>query len=82
MLLKVEKDTTLEKDASLDILKESDYTFGFDYLINENFTLGLSYERGGYSSIRFTYKNNPKDQAKNMSIKRQKYLLMMINILG
>ena len=70
------------KDASLEYPdRESDYTFGFDYLINENFSVGLSHERGGYSSIRFTYKNNPKDQLKNMSIKRLKYLLMMINIL-
>ena len=65
MLLKVEKDTTLLEDASLEYPdRESDYTFGLDYLINENFTLGLSYERGGYSSIRFTYKNNPKRSSK------------------
>ena len=37
MLLKVEKDTTLLEDASLEYPdRESDYTFGFDYLINEN----------------------------------------------
>jgi len=65
VLLKVEKDTTLMEDASLEYPeRENDYTFGFDYLVNENFTLGFSNERGGYSSFRFVYKNNPKRSTK------------------
>ena len=48
MLLKVEKDTTLLEDASLEYPdRESDYTFGFDYLINENFTLAFPMKEVG-----------------------------------
>ena len=31
----------------------SDYSFGMDYSINDNFSIGLSHERGAYSSVRF-----------------------------
>jgi len=69
MLLKFEKDTILVKDGSLPYPeRETDITFGFDYSINDNFTLGISYERGGYSSLKFVYKNNPK-----RSIKKYEY---------
>ena len=59
-LLQIEKDTTLMFDASLLYPeRESDYTFGLKYSITDNFTIGLSYERGGYSSFTFVYKSNP-----------------------
>ena len=30
-----------------------------DYLITDNFSIGVSYERGDYASLKFVYKNNP-----------------------
>ena len=68
-LLKFEKDTILLEDASIPYpSRESNYTFGLDYSINSNFTIGISYERGGFSSLKFVYKNNP-----NQSIKKYDY---------
>ena len=59
-LLQLEKDTTQMFDASLLYPeRESDFTFGFKYSITDNFTIGLSHERGSYSSFTFVYKNNP-----------------------
>jgi len=71
MLLTFEKDTTLMDDASLSYPdRESDFSFGFNYSINDNFTLGVSYERGGYSSLKFVYKNNPKISRKKYQYQR------------
>ena len=59
-LLQLEKDTTQMFDASLLYPeRESDFTLGLKYSITENFTIGLSHERGSYSSFTFVYKNNP-----------------------
>lgn len=59
-LLQLEKDTTQMFDASLLYPeRESDFSFGFKYSITDNFTIGLSHERGSYSSFTFVYKNNP-----------------------
>ncbi len=69
ILLKFEKDTVLVDGPRMPYEnRESEFSFGFDYLINENFTLGGSFERGGYTSVRFVYKNNPKK-----TIKKYKY---------
>jgi hypothetical protein len=70
-LLKFEKDTIRETDGSVPYPKrKSDFSVGLDYSINNNFTLGLSYERGGYSSLKFVYKNNPKKSIKKYDYKR------------
>tara|TARA_B100001113_G_C21120534_1_gene627210 strand:+ start:2536 stop:4359 length:1824 start_codon:yes stop_codon:yes gene_type:complete len=63
-LIKIERDTTLT-DAIIDYEKpDTDYSFGIDYSINENFNLGLSFERGNFTSIKFVYKSNPKNTYK------------------
>ena len=31
--------------------RKSDFSYGFDYSINSNFTIGASYERGNYFSF-------------------------------
>jgi hypothetical protein len=70
-ILKIEKDTTRVKDGSLPYPeRKSDYTLGFDYSINNNFTLGVSFERGGYASLKFVYKNNPKRSFKKYEYKK------------
>ncbi|MBD74556.1 MAG: hypothetical protein CMM96_03585 [Rickettsiales bacterium] len=60
LLFQFEKDTTQMFDASLLYPeRESDYTFGLKYSITDSFTIGLSHERGSYSSFTFVYKNSP-----------------------
>ena len=44
--------------------KESKYSYGLVYSINNNFNIGLSHERGSYFSLKFNYKNNPKASKK------------------
>ena len=75
-LLKFEKDTLRETDEGVPYPeRESDFSLGLDYSINENFTLGLSHERGGYSSLRFVYKNNPKRSFKKYEYKKAEVAL-------
>ncbi len=64
----IERDTTLVGTKMPYPDRESNYSFGINYVINDNFTLGTSYERGNYVSFKFTYKNNPKS-----SIKKYEY---------
>ncbi len=65
-LIKFEKDTILDIEGSSLLYPErkSNFSFGLDYTINDNFSVGISHERGGYSSIRFIYKNNPQRSTK------------------
>jgi hypothetical protein len=60
-LLKIEKDTTFTSGLMDFAEPKSKYSLGLDYAFNENFVLGLSFERGNYASLRFVYKNNPKN---------------------
>ena len=75
LFLKFEKDSIdVESGVILYPKRESDYSFGLDYSISNNFTIGASYERGSYYSLRFVYKNNPKK-----SIKKYEYQKAKIN---
>jgi hypothetical protein len=68
ILMKVERDTTAQ-DAFIKYKQpSSEYSFGIDYTISDNFSIGLSHERGAYSSVKFVYKSNPKS-----SVKKYKY---------
>ena len=40
-------------------MTSNDFSFGIDYLITDNFSIGVSYERGDYASFKFVYKNDP-----------------------
>lgn len=61
ILLKFEKDTILINGPKMPYEeRKSDYSYGIDYLVNKNFSFGMSYERGGFFSMRLVYKNNPK----------------------
>ena len=62
-ILKFEKDTidTVRPHPTLVYSQRaSDYSYGLDYAVNSNFSIGVSHERGDYLSIKFIYKNNPK----------------------
>ena len=72
VLLKIEKDTTAYDKIISYENPSSDYSFGVDYEINNNFSVGLAYERGIYSSLRFVYKNNPINSVKKYKYKKAK----------
>ena len=69
LLLKIEYDTTLTPGNIGYEQPQEDISYGFEYKINNNFTIGLSSERGSHSSLRFTYKNNPKQSVKKYEYK-------------
>lgn len=71
LFLKIEKDTILNDDGLMPYNeRKSNYSYGFDYTINNNFTIGAFYERGDYLSLKFVYKNNPKRSIKKYEYQR------------
>ncbi len=65
LLFMIEKDTTnVDSQIIAYEKKKSEYSFGISYSINENFNVGLSYERGNYASLKIVYKNSPKSSYK------------------
>ena len=72
-MLVLEKDTILVDGPRMPYPnRKNDYSYGFKYNFNNNFTLGLSHERGSYFSFKFTYKNDPKSTKKNYEYKKAK----------
>lgn len=61
---KIERDTTAKfNNGRLNYDDpNSKFSLGFDYIINNNFTIGASFERGNFFSLKFLYKNDPKNQ--------------------
>ena len=59
LLLKAEYDSTVRPGLVPYRTPENDFSFGVDYLITDNFSIGVSYERGDYASFKFVYKNDP-----------------------
>ena len=59
LLLKAEYDSSVRPGLVPFRIPENDFSFGVDYLINDNFSIGVSFERGDYASFKFVYKNNP-----------------------
>ena len=60
LIIKIEYDTTLVPGLVGYREPQQDFSFGFDYSLTKNFSVGFSSERGNSTSIRFIYKNNPK----------------------
>ena len=58
-VLKIENDSTLTPGNLGYENRKSSISFGLDYQISQNFSLGISKERDNYLSFRFIYKNNP-----------------------
>ena len=59
LLLKAEYDSSVRPGLVPFKIPKNDFSFGADYLINDSFSIGISYERGNYASFKFVYKNNP-----------------------
>jgi hypothetical protein len=70
LLFKFEYDSTLAPGKIGYKMPEKDFTFGIDYNIFKNLTIGLSHERGNYSSLKFIYKNNPKKSKPSYEYKK------------
>lgn len=70
LVLKFERDPLATENESPIIYEKpsSRFSMGLDYLINDRFTLGASFERGNFFSLRFVYKNNP-----NKTLKKYEY---------
>ena len=68
-LLKFERDTTANNRVIDYEEPSSDFSFGLDYSITNNFSIGISHERGIYTSLKFIYKNNPKSSVKKYEYK-------------
>ena len=58
--LKLEYDTTQTPGNIGYEDAKQDFSLGLDFNLTQNFAFGISTERGNSTSIRFTYKNNPK----------------------
>tara|TARA_B100000925_G_scaffold275312_1_gene241509 strand:- start:259 stop:2211 length:1953 start_codon:yes stop_codon:yes gene_type:complete len=59
-IVKFETDNTITPGKVGYQQSKSDYSFGIDFFINNNFTIGLANERDTNLSLKFIYKNNPK----------------------
>ena len=67
-LIKLETDNTVTPGQVGYEISKSNYSFAIEYVVNNNFTIGVSNERNNYLSLKFVYKNNP-----NQSIKKYQY---------
>ena len=73
ILFKFERDTIDEDNKSGPLIfdrRSSKFSFGMDYMVNENFSMGISFERGNFFSWRFVYKNNPKKTLKKYNYQK------------
>ena len=59
LLLRAEYDSSVRPGLVPFRIPENDFSFGVDYLITDNFSIGVSFERGDYASFKFVYKNDP-----------------------
>ena len=68
-IIKIEHDTTL-KTRQIDYPEaKKSFSYGFNYNINKNLTIGFASERGSYNSFTFTYKDNPLQKASTYKYK-------------
>ncbi len=78
-LIKFETDNTITPGQVGYQRAKSDYSFGIDYLINNNFTFGISNERDTHLSFKFVYKNNPKKSLKKYQYRESKNIKQQDN---
>ena len=69
-LIKIEHDVTKSLGGIDYEIPKKQYSLGFDYNLNSNFSFGVAHERGNYFSVRFNYKNNPKKSVKKYKYKK------------
>ena len=65
LFFNLEKDTILVSPGGMPYpKKEKEFSYGLNYAISDNFSIGASYERGSYFSLKFIYKNDPQSSRK------------------
>ncbi len=69
LIFKLEHDPTLTPGNIGYSLPKNDYSYGFDYSFNSNFTLGFFHERGNTISMKFIYKRD-LDEKSNYKFKK------------
>lgn len=52
---------------------EQDFSFGLDFNLTKNLTIGISSERGNTTSLRFSYKNYPKKSKPRYAYKESQH---------
>ncbi len=57
-LFKFEHDSTDLPSSHSFPERSSDYSFGFEYIGNDNFAIAFNYERGDYAGLKFVWKDN------------------------
>ena len=60
LLFKFEYDSTLTPGLIGYEIPKEDFSYGIEYSVRDNFTIGFSSERGNFTSLKFIYKNVPK----------------------
>ncbi len=73
LILKAEYDSTLTPGLVGYTNANNDYSFGAEYNLNENLSIGISHERGNTTSLKIIYKNFPKRSVPKHVYKRGKY---------
>ena len=69
-LVKFESDNTVTPGQVGYQKSKRNYSFGIDFSINDNFTIGLANERDTHISFKFVYKNNPKESLKKYAYRK------------
>ncbi len=70
LLFKLEYDTTLTPGRLGYELPKEDFSYGIEYTFRNNFTIGISNERGNYTSLKFVYKNDPLSESSRFEPKK------------
>lgn len=70
LVINLESDTSITPGRVGYEKSNSKYSYGFDYRINKNFSIGISNERNSYFSLKFVYKNDPKSSVKKYEYKK------------
>ena len=63
LLFKLEYDATKTPGLVDYEIPKKDFSYGIEYSFRGNFTIGISSERGNYTSLKFVYKNDPMSEA-------------------
>ena len=72
MLFKLEYDSTLTPGSIGYQIPKRNFSYGVNLSLVKNIDIGISNERGNYTSIRFVYKNNPKISRPSYKYKKAK----------
>ena len=73
LLLKLEYDTTFTPGNIGYEIPKKDFSFGLDFNVTKNFTVGISAERGNFTSIRFSYKSYSKESKPSYEYKESNH---------